>query len=81
MVRTVVDVTYRLKLVVTGEYIKETSDDRIWIKTSNRNEAFESGNLDYIERLGETIAKQKNLVWNKQLRIECTMIEETTWLV
>ena len=74
-------VEYRLQIVRTGEFIRETSDDRIWIKTDSKFDAFESGDLDFMIRLGEKICNDKHLIWNTDMRVHCTLISEIEWLV
>ena len=76
-----VEVEYRLQLVRTQQWIKETSDDRIWIKTDSKFDAFESGDLDFMIRLGEKICNDKHLIWNTDMRVHCTLISEIEWLV
>ena len=76
-----VEVEYRLQLVKTKDWIRETSDDRIWIKTDNKFDAFESGDLDFMIRLGNKICKDKHLIWDIDMKVQCTLITEIEWLV
>lgn len=77
----VVSVEYRLVLVKTNEYIQETYDENIYIKTTDKDEAFWTTNLSMAIDVGVKICREKHLEWNKDIKVETTMYVEESWLI
>ena len=70
------EVTYKIYLPLTKEYIQETNDDRIWIKCNSSNDAYEDTCLVRIYDLAERIKKDKHLT---NIQIECNYILTECW--
>jgi len=60
---------YYLYLPNTREYIKETNDDRIWIKTDCINDAFQENCLLGAINVAKYVCNQKGLKLNSDLII------------
>jgi hypothetical protein len=61
---------FYLYLPKTREYIVETNDENIWIKSTNPNERFEDSNIQFMCELARKIASEKHLMLNEDLVLE-----------
>ena len=64
-----IDTVYRLYLPNSRDWIMETSDDRVWLKTKYPRESFEVYNIDDAIRTAKLIATQKNLVYGESIQV------------
>lgn len=74
-------VEYRLYLPKTNEYILETSDDRIWLKTTDKSKAYWDTDIPSMLQLMQQICDEKHLIPHVDMKLQCTVEMEVEYYI